>query len=79
MVEMQSQPTPEGSTPLTPDEICEKVLGVKPCYVCGLGYGEIPISSSSSTRYTRSEVEEAKKRAEDAERQAHELAQQVQN
>ena len=78
MVEMKSHPTPEGSTPLTPDQICEQVLGIKPSYVRGLGYGELPMSSSSSARCSRSEVEEAKKRVEEAEKQANELMQQIQ-
>ena len=48
MVEMKSRPTPEGSTPLTSDQICDQVLETKHGYVRGLGYRELPISSVSS-------------------------------
>uniref|UniRef100_A0A9I9E3R3 CACTA en-spm transposon protein n=1 Tax=Cucumis melo TaxID=3656 RepID=A0A9I9E3R3_CUCME len=32
MLELQSQPTPEGSQPLSEDEICDQVLGRRPGY-----------------------------------------------
>ncbi|KAA0038746.1 CACTA en-spm transposon protein [Cucumis melo var. makuwa] len=37
MLELQSQPTPEGSQPLSEDEICDQVLGRRPSYSKGLG------------------------------------------
>ncbi|KAA0067969.1 CACTA en-spm transposon protein [Cucumis melo var. makuwa] len=37
MLELQSQPTPEGSQPLSEDEICDQVLGRRPGYSKGLG------------------------------------------
>ncbi|KAA0050688.1 uncharacterized protein E5676_scaffold1737G00190 [Cucumis melo var. makuwa] len=37
MLELQSQPTPEGSQPLSRDEICDQVLGRRPGYLKGLG------------------------------------------
>ncbi|KAA0056276.1 CACTA en-spm transposon protein [Cucumis melo var. makuwa] len=39
MLELQSQPTPEGSQPFFGDEICDQVLGRRPCYSKGLGWG----------------------------------------
>ena len=78
MVEMKSRPTPEGGTPLTSDQICDQVLGTKPGYVCGLRYGELPISSTSSERCSQSQLEESRRRVEDVERQENELTQQVQ-
>ncbi|TYK11950.1 CACTA en-spm transposon protein [Cucumis melo var. makuwa] len=37
MLELQSQPTLEGSQPLSEDEICDQVLGRRPGYSKGLG------------------------------------------
>ncbi|KAF9608249.1 hypothetical protein IFM89_008534 [Coptis chinensis] len=65
MLEMQTQSLQEGSTPMTEDEIADKVLGTKPGYVMGLGYGMDPLSSSS---YNNPEVEDLRRRAEAAER-----------
>ncbi|TYK09797.1 zinc finger protein ZPR1-like protein [Cucumis melo var. makuwa] len=39
MSKLQSQPTPNGSQPLSEDEICETVLGKRPSYSKGLGWG----------------------------------------
>ena len=39
MLELQSQPTPEGSQPLSGDEICETVLDKRPGYSKGLSWG----------------------------------------
>ncbi|KAA0037143.1 zinc finger protein ZPR1-like protein [Cucumis melo var. makuwa] len=39
MLELQSQPTPKGSQPLSEDEICDQVLGRRPGYSKGLGWG----------------------------------------
>ena len=49
MTEIRSQPTTEGSTAPTNDEICDRMLGTRPYYVRGLGYGiTAPLSSRSS-------------------------------
>ena len=45
---MRSQPIPEGSTAPTDDEFCDRMLGMRPCYVRGLGYRIIAPSSRSS-------------------------------
>ncbi|KAA0055547.1 zinc finger protein ZPR1-like protein [Cucumis melo var. makuwa] len=42
MLELQSQPIPEGSQPLFGDEICDQVLGKRPGYSEGLGWGPKP-------------------------------------
>ncbi|KAF9590151.1 hypothetical protein IFM89_031755, partial [Coptis chinensis] len=42
MVELQNQPTLEGSNPLTEEEIFDEVLGVRLGYKRGLGHGEAP-------------------------------------
>ncbi|TYK28759.1 uncharacterized protein E5676_scaffold403G001140 [Cucumis melo var. makuwa] len=39
MLELRSQPTPESSQPLSKDEICKTILGMRPDYSKGLGYG----------------------------------------
>ncbi|KAA8538994.1 hypothetical protein F0562_025686 [Nyssa sinensis] len=39
MIALQSQPTPEGSTPLMDDDICDRVLGTGRGYIRGLGHG----------------------------------------
>ncbi|KAA0057414.1 CACTA en-spm transposon protein [Cucumis melo var. makuwa] len=54
MLELQSQPTPEGSQPLSGDEICEMVLGRRSGYSKCLSWGPKPkahktTSASSST------------------------------
>ncbi|TYK04847.1 uncharacterized protein E5676_scaffold143G00290 [Cucumis melo var. makuwa] len=55
MLELQSQPTPEGSQPLSEDEICDQVLGRRPGYSKSLGWEPKPkarrtaSASSSST------------------------------
>ncbi|KAA0043188.1 CACTA en-spm transposon protein [Cucumis melo var. makuwa] len=60
MLELQSQPTPEGSQPLSEDEICDQVLGRRPGYSKGLGWGPKPkarrmaSASSSSTSCSQS-------------------------
>uniref|UniRef100_A0A9I9EI85 CACTA en-spm transposon protein n=1 Tax=Cucumis melo TaxID=3656 RepID=A0A9I9EI85_CUCME len=60
MLELQSQPTPEGSQPLFEDEICDQVLGRRPRYSKGLGWGPKPkarrtaSASSSSTSCSQS-------------------------
>ncbi|TYK00236.1 CACTA en-spm transposon protein [Cucumis melo var. makuwa] len=60
MLELQSQPTSEGSQPLSEDEICDQVLDRRPGYSKGLGWGPKPKAcrttntSSSSTSYSQS-------------------------
>ncbi|XP_026453611.1 uncharacterized protein LOC113354512 isoform X1 [Papaver somniferum] len=66
MLELRAAPTPEGSTPLTDAQICEKVLGVRSGYVKGLGHG-YEKTSSSSIEYN-AELGEALRRADEAER-----------
>ncbi|KAA0045466.1 cytochrome P450 CYP82D47-like [Cucumis melo var. makuwa] len=58
-----SQPTPEGSQPLSGHKICETVLGRRLCYSKGLGWGPNPKShktnaSSSSTTFSQVRVYE---------------------
>ncbi|TYK08940.1 CACTA en-spm transposon protein [Cucumis melo var. makuwa] len=66
MLELQSQPTPEGSQPLSEDEICDQVLGRRPDYSKGLGWGPKPkarrtasasSSSTSCSQSTQKEIE----------------------
>ncbi|KAA0062316.1 CACTA en-spm transposon protein [Cucumis melo var. makuwa] len=60
MLELQSQPTTEGSQSLSKDEICDQVLGRRPGYSKGLGWGPKPkarrtaSASSSSTSCSQS-------------------------
>ncbi|KAF9606383.1 hypothetical protein IFM89_025072 [Coptis chinensis] len=75
MLEIKSRLLEEGSEPMTEDEIAEMVLGKKPCYNRGHGHGVESISSSSAHHI--SEVEELRRRAEAAERHAHESKQRV--
>uniref|UniRef100_A0A9I9ED39 CACTA en-spm transposon protein n=1 Tax=Cucumis melo TaxID=3656 RepID=A0A9I9ED39_CUCME len=64
MLELQSQSTPEGSQPLSEDEICDQVLGRRPDYSKGLGWGPKPkarrtaSASSSSTSCSQSTEKE---------------------
>ncbi|KAA0045389.1 CACTA en-spm transposon protein [Cucumis melo var. makuwa] len=64
MLELQSQPTPEDSQPLSEDEICDQVLGRRPGYSKGLGWGPKPkarrtaSASSSSTSCSQSTEKE---------------------
>ena len=69
MLELQSQPTPEGSQPLSEDKICDQVLGRRPGYSKGLGWGPKPkarrtaSASSSSTSCSQSTEKEIKVQA----------------
>ncbi|KAA0060388.1 CACTA en-spm transposon protein [Cucumis melo var. makuwa] len=64
MLELQSQPTLEGSQPLSSDEICDQVLGRRPCYSKCLGWGpkskvrKMTSASSSSTSCSQSTQKE---------------------
>uniref|UniRef100_A0A9I9EHK8 CACTA en-spm transposon protein n=1 Tax=Cucumis melo TaxID=3656 RepID=A0A9I9EHK8_CUCME len=64
MLELQSQYTPEGSQPLSEDEICDQVLGRRPGYSKGLGWGpklktrRTASASSSSTSCSQSTEKE---------------------
>ncbi|KAA0054862.1 zinc finger protein ZPR1-like protein [Cucumis melo var. makuwa] len=66
ILKLQSQPTPEGSQPLSEDEICDQVLGRRPSYSKGLGWGpklkaHKTVSASSSltscSQSTEKEIE----------------------
>ncbi|TYK11752.1 zinc finger protein ZPR1-like protein [Cucumis melo var. makuwa] len=57
MLELQSQPNPEGSQPLSEDEICNQVLARRPGYSKGLGWepklkARKTTSASSSILFT---------------------------
>ncbi|KAF9597027.1 hypothetical protein IFM89_014892 [Coptis chinensis] len=73
MVELQNQPTPEGSKPLTEEEIFDEVLGVRPGYKRGLGHGEAPLSRKCVARYEHPDVDQLRARAEEAESQLEKL------
>ncbi|KAA0044880.1 CACTA en-spm transposon protein [Cucumis melo var. makuwa] len=92
MLELQSQPTPEGSQPLSEDEICDQVLGRRPGYSKGLGWGpkskarrtaSASSSSTSCSQSTEKEIElqaklhEALERIEVQDRNHQALASQV--
>ncbi|TYK18179.1 CACTA en-spm transposon protein [Cucumis melo var. makuwa] len=92
MLELQSQPTSDGSQPPSEDEICDQVLGRRPGYSKGLGWGPKPkarrtASASSSSRScsqsTEKEIElqaklhEALERIEVQDRNHQALASQV--
>uniref|UniRef100_A0A9I9EJX6 CACTA en-spm transposon protein n=1 Tax=Cucumis melo TaxID=3656 RepID=A0A9I9EJX6_CUCME len=94
MLKLQSQPTPEGSQPLSEDEICDQVLGRRPCYSKGLGWGPKPkarrttsasSSSTSCSQSTEKEIElqaklyEALERIEVQDRNHQALASQVES
>ncbi|KAA0053293.1 CACTA en-spm transposon protein [Cucumis melo var. makuwa] len=92
MLEFQSQPTLEGSQPLSEDEICDQVLGRRPGYSKDLGWGPKPkarrtasasSSSTSCSQSTKKEIElqdklhEAFKRIKVQDRNHQALASQV--
>ncbi|KAA0042203.1 CACTA en-spm transposon protein [Cucumis melo var. makuwa] len=94
MLELQSQSTPEGSQPLSEDEICDQVLGRRPGYSKGLGWGPKPkarrtasasSSSTSCSQSTEKEIElqaklqEALERIEVQDRNHQALASQVES
>ncbi|TYJ96442.1 CACTA en-spm transposon protein [Cucumis melo var. makuwa] len=54
MLELQFQPTPEGSQPLSKDEICDQVLGRQPGYSKGLGWGPKPKARRMARHLVRS-------------------------
>ena len=56
MTDIRSQPISEGSIAPTDDEICDRVLGMRPYYVRGLGYG---ITTSSSLCSSRTDIHSA--------------------
>uniref|UniRef100_A0A9I9EKC2 CACTA en-spm transposon protein n=1 Tax=Cucumis melo TaxID=3656 RepID=A0A9I9EKC2_CUCME len=64
MLKLQSQQTLEGSQPLSEDEICDQVLGRRPGYSKGLGWGpkskarRTASASSSSTSCSQSTEKE---------------------
>uniref|UniRef100_A0A5B7A1Q0 Uncharacterized protein n=1 Tax=Davidia involucrata TaxID=16924 RepID=A0A5B7A1Q0_DAVIN len=64
MVLMQDEPNLEGSTPLTDDEIFERVMGNRSGYALGLGHGVVPpLSRSASHMSCEARVHEADLRA----------------
>ncbi|KAA0025195.1 CACTA en-spm transposon protein [Cucumis melo var. makuwa] len=73
MLELQSQPIPEGSQPLSEDEICDQVLGRQPGYSKGLDWRPKPkarrtMSASMQDRNHQvlaSQVERMQKLTED--------------
>ncbi|KAF9622074.1 hypothetical protein IFM89_029358 [Coptis chinensis] len=73
MVELQNQPIPEGSNPLTKEEIFYKVLGIRHGYKRGLGHGEAPPSCKRVARYEHPDMDQLRARAEEAESQLEEL------
>ncbi|KAA0062643.1 CACTA en-spm transposon protein [Cucumis melo var. makuwa] len=94
MLELQSQPTPEGSQPLSEDEICDQVLARRLGYSKGLGWGSKPkarktvsasSSSTSCSQSTEKEIElqaklqEALERIEVQDRNHQALASQVES
>ncbi|KAA0048279.1 CACTA en-spm transposon protein [Cucumis melo var. makuwa] len=94
MLEIQSQPTPEGSQPLSEDEICDQVLGRRLGYLKGLGWGPKPKArrtasasslSTSCSQSTEKEIElqaklhEALERIEVQDRNHQALASQVES
>uniref|UniRef100_A0A9I9E6Q9 CACTA en-spm transposon protein n=1 Tax=Cucumis melo TaxID=3656 RepID=A0A9I9E6Q9_CUCME len=94
MLELQSQHTLEGSQPLSEDEICDQVLGRRPGYSKGLGWGSKPkarrtasasSSSTSCSQSTEKEIElqaklhEALERIEVQDRNHQALASQVES
>ncbi|KAA0040862.1 CACTA en-spm transposon protein [Cucumis melo var. makuwa] len=64
MLELQSQPTVEGSQPFSEDEICDQVLGRRPGYSKGLGWGPKPKARKmmSASSFTTSCFQSATKR-----------------
>ncbi|KAG5525352.1 hypothetical protein RHGRI_031880 [Rhododendron griersonianum] len=70
MIKLKNQPVPEGETPMTEDQICDKVLGRAIGYVRGLGYGVRPDTSIKVAHVMRGQLQECTKRADEAERRA---------
>ncbi|KAL5697648.1 hypothetical protein ACHQM5_028771 [Ranunculus cassubicifolius] len=89
MVEVSTQPTEEGGEPLTADEAREAVLGKRPGYACGLGYGVLAptrataaataaaaAAGAAATAAARAEMDAMRQRAEVAENQLRQLTDQ---
>ncbi|KAL5721526.1 hypothetical protein ACHQM5_005163 [Ranunculus cassubicifolius] len=90
MVEVSTQPTEEGGEPLTADVAREAVLGKRPGYACGLGYGVLaptPATAAAivaaaaaggvaATAVARAEMDAMRQRAEVAENQLRQLTDQ---
>ncbi|KAL5726573.1 hypothetical protein ACHQM5_009606 [Ranunculus cassubicifolius] len=66
MLTLKSHYVLEGSSEMTEDDICDIVLGKRRGYKRGLGNGILPPSFSTSTCH-HPEIEELRRRAEDAE------------
>ncbi|XP_058207873.1 uncharacterized protein LOC131320954 isoform X2 [Rhododendron vialii] len=72
MMTLKNQPVPERETPMTEDQICDKVLGRAIGYVRGPGYGVRPDTSIKVAHAMRGQLQECTKRADEAERRADE-------
>jgi len=72
MVSIRSQPTPEGSTAPTDDDICDEVLGRRTGYVTGLGYAVAASSSRASHGHCDARLREMERRHEEDRRRAEE-------
>ncbi|XP_058208955.1 uncharacterized protein LOC131321929 [Rhododendron vialii] len=70
MIKLKNQPVPEGETPMTEDQICDKVLSHAIGYVRGLGYGVRPDTSIKVAHAMRGQLQECTNRADEAERRA---------
>ncbi|KAL5722777.1 hypothetical protein ACHQM5_006252 [Ranunculus cassubicifolius] len=77
MVEVSTQST-EGGDPLTADGEREAVLGKRPGYACGLGYGVLAPTrtTAAATTAARAEMDAMRQRAEVAENQLRQLTNQ---
>ncbi|KAL5701595.1 hypothetical protein ACHQM5_026915 [Ranunculus cassubicifolius] len=80
MTEMLSQPTEEGKE-RTPDEVRDSILGKRPGYACGLGYGYVAPTqrTAAATTVAREEMDQLRQRAETAENQLREVLTQQSN
>lgn len=81
MVEMRNASAEEGSSPKSVEEIREAVLGVRPGYTPGLGYGVVPRTRRAevppiAAAAARTEMEQLKTRAENAEHELQQLREQ---
>ena len=71
MMELQSQPTLEGSQPLSGDEICETTLGRQPGYSKGLGWSPRPKSRKTANSFSSSSYEQEMQAREVTKLKAH--------
>ncbi|KAH7837196.1 hypothetical protein Vadar_010876 [Vaccinium darrowii] len=76
MLELRGKSKEDGSSPMTDKEISLEVLKKRQGYVCGPGPGSKP-SSFSRSKTSNVELEEARRRADEAESQARKLSEEV--